>query len=63
QNFSGECVHFRYFVTHSEVSGCTIQHCGIDAFAKGKGSKVGEGVYLGTALDQVADGKVRIPLE
>ena len=34
------------------------QHCGIDAFAKGKGSKVGEGIYVGTALDQVKDGKV-----
>ncbi|CAB1113419.1 unnamed protein product [Ectocarpus sp. CCAP 1310/34] len=25
KNFSSECVHFRYFVTHAEVSGCTIQ--------------------------------------
>lgn len=38
------------------------QNCGIDAFAKGLGSKVGEGIYLGTALDQVKDGKVRTPL-
>lgn len=35
------------------------QHCGIDAFAKGKGSKVGEAIYVGTALSQVKDGKVR----
>ncbi len=34
------------------------QHCGTDAFAKGKGSKVGEGIYVGTALSQVKDGKV-----
>lgn len=38
---------------------CSRQHCGIDAFAKGKGSKVGEGFYVGAALDQVKDGKVR----
>lgn len=25
QNFASECVHFRYFVTHAEVSGCTVQ--------------------------------------
>ena len=24
QNFASECVHFRYFVTHAEVSGNTI---------------------------------------
>ena len=42
-------------LTHFPV----LQHCGIDAFAKGKGSKVGEGIYLGTALSQVKDGKVR----
>ncbi|CAB1117755.1 unnamed protein product [Ectocarpus sp. CCAP 1310/34] len=25
RNFGSECIHFRYFVTHSEVTGCTIQ--------------------------------------
>eukprot|EP00752_Nemacystus_decipiens_P002937 g2732.t1 len=60
-NFASECVHFRYFVTHSEVTGCTIQHCGIEAFEMGKGSKVGEGIYVGTALDQVDDGKAPEP--
>lgn len=59
KNFASECIHFRYFVTWSEVSGCTVQNCGIDAFEKGKGSKVGEGLYLGCALDQTKDGKVR----
>lgn len=58
KNFYSECVHFRYFVTHSEVQGCTIQHCGIEAFESGGGGKVGEGIYVGTALDQVKDGKV-----
>ncbi|CBJ30799.1 FirrV-1-B30 precursor [Ectocarpus siliculosus] len=57
KNFGSECVHFRYFVTHSEVTGCTIQHCGMEAFEDGGGGKVGEGIYVGTALDQVDDGK------
>lgn len=25
QNFAGECVHFKYFVTRSEISECTIE--------------------------------------
>lgn len=36
-----------------------VQHCGIEGFEEGKSNKVGEGVYVGTALDQVKDGKVR----
>lgn len=58
KNFGSECVHFRYFVTWAEVEGCTIQNCGYDAFHGGGGGKVGEGIYVGTALDQVDDGKV-----
>ena len=60
KNFNSECIHFRYFVTHAEVQGCTIQNCGKEDFEDGGGGKVGEGVYLGTALDQVNDNKVTI---
>lgn len=60
KNFDSECVHFRYFVTHAEMEGCTVQHCGIGDFDGGGGGKVGEAVYVGTALDQVGDGKVSI---
>lgn len=35
-----------------------FQNCGIDAFLKGEGGKVGEAIYVGTALDQVDDNKV-----
>ena len=59
KNFDSECIHFRYFVTHAEVQGCTIQKCGREDFEHGGGGKVGEGIYLGTALDQVDDNKVR----
>ncbi|CAM9787554.1 unnamed protein product, partial [Laminaria digitata] len=57
KNFNSECIHFRYFVTHAEVQGCTIQNCGKEDFEDGGGGKVGEGIYLGTALDQVNDNK------
>lgn len=36
-----------------------MQHCGIDAFENGGGGKVGECFYIGTALDQISDSKVR----
>ena len=61
KNFNEECVHFRYFVTFTEVRGCTIQHCGKRDFDSSGGSKVGEGIYVGTALDQVGDGKTPEP--
>ncbi|CAM9341807.1 unnamed protein product, partial [Laminaria digitata] len=57
KNFDSECIHFRYFVTHAEVQGCTIQKCGREDFERGGGGRVGEGIYLGTALDQVDDNK------
>lgn len=58
KNFGSECIHFRYFVTWTEMYGCTVRNCGIDAFQKNRGGKVGEAVYIGTALDQVDDNKV-----
>ncbi|CAM9999971.1 unnamed protein product, partial [Laminaria digitata] len=61
KNFSSECVHFRYSVTWAEVAGCTVQRCGIDAFENGEGGKVGECFYIGTALDQISDGKAPEP--
>ena len=62
-NFGGECIHLRYFCTHAEVAGCNIENCGVDYFEHGEGGKVGEGVYIGTSLDQVDDsevGKIRM---
>lgn len=57
-NFGEECIRLRYFVTHAEVQGCTIESCGIDYFENGDGGKVGEGVYVGTSLGQLDDGEV-----
>lgn len=57
-NFGQECIHLRYFVTHAEVAGNTIENCGINYFEHGDGGKVGEGVYIGTSLDQLDEGEV-----
>lgn len=58
-HFNEECVHLRYYVTFSEITGCTISNCGKHSFQNDGRGKVGEAIYLGTALDQVKDGKVR----
>lgn len=60
KNWDQECVHLRYFVTFTEMRGCTVQYCGRHAFENGGGGAVGEAMYVGTALDQVDDGKVRV---
>ena len=62
KNWDEECVHLRYFVTYSEISGNLIQNCGMHCFGEDDGEgkcSVGEAIYVGTALDQVKDGKVR----
>lgn len=55
-----ECIRLRYMVQQAEIAGNTIGPCGIDYFPNGVwagGSKNGEGVYIGTAPEQRADGK------
>ncbi len=57
QNAGAECVRLRYFVEQAEVSATTIKHCGAYDFIFSGGTKHGEGIYLGTAPEQRADGK------
>jgi hypothetical protein len=57
QNAGGECVRLRYFVEDSQVSYSTIRHCGIYDFRFKEGGKNGEGIYIGTAPEQRADGR------
>lgn len=56
-NAGGECVRFRYRITHSTLSYSTITNCGVYDFKFNGGGKNGEGVYVGTALNQLNDGK------
>jgi Right handed beta helix region len=48
----GECVRIKYFSTGNEVSGNRIRRCGLD-FAAADHHKNGEGVYVGTAPEQL----------
>jgi hypothetical protein len=57
ENAGGECVRLRYFAKHNEISHSTIRNCGIYDFRFQDGGKNGEGIYIGTAPEQRADGK------
>ncbi len=62
KNWKEECVHLRYFVVGAQIFGNLIQNCGMHCFGdrdEDDYCSVGEAIYVGTALDQVKDGKVR----
>jgi hypothetical protein len=48
----GECVRLKDFAQHNEVAGNAIARCGRVRFDLARGSKNGEGVYIGTAPEQ-----------
>lgn len=53
----GECLRLRYFAQGNEIAYNTFFNCGRYDFAFKGGGKNGEGVYVGTAPEQVEDGK------
>ena len=57
KNAGGECIRFRYFAKRNEIAYNTIVGCGaFDFVLKGDG-KNGEGIYIGTAPEQLDDGR------
>jgi hypothetical protein len=56
-NAGGECIRLRYFAQGNEIADSTIVNCGIHDFRFNAGGKNGEGIYIGTAPEQRADGK------
>lgn len=57
KNAGGECVRLRYLVQNSEIAYNSILTCGIGDFEYNDGGKNGEGIYIGTAPEQLKDGK------
>ena len=57
KNAGGECVRLRYLIQNSEIAYNSILACGISDFEFNDGGKNGEGVYIGTAPEQLKDGK------
>jgi hypothetical protein len=49
----GECVRMKYFSSHNEVAFNRIDRCGTSDFDVSEGEKNGEGVYIGTAPEQL----------
>lgn len=57
RNAGGECIRLRYFAQNNEIASNTITNCGVHDFKFSGGGKNGEGIYIGTAPEQLGDGK------
>lgn len=57
KNAGGECIRLRYFAQQNEIAYNTITRCGVADFEFKGGGKNGEGIYIGTAPEQLKDGK------
>lgn len=57
KNAGGECIRLRYFTKKSEIVNNVIENCGVEDFKFDGGGKNGEGIYIGTAPEQLKDGK------
>lgn len=61
----GECVRLKNFVINANITGNTIEHCGMFDFEFAENSttdgKNGEGIYIGTSSNQVGGGVMVSP--
>jgi len=57
KNAGGECIRLRYFAQKNEIAYNTITRCGVVDFEFKGGGKNGEGIYIGTAPEQLKDDK------
>ena len=57
RNAGGECLRLRYFAQRNEIANSIFQGCGVHDFRFGAGGTNGEAVYIGTAPEQLGDGK------
>lgn len=53
KNAGGECVRMKYFARNNEIAYNTITNCGVQDFKFNAGGKNGEGIYIGTAPEQL----------
>lgn len=53
QNAGGECIRLKYLAEKNEISNNMIRNCGTYDFVFDKGGKNGEGIYIGTAPEQL----------
>jgi len=53
KNAGGECIRLKYFSSKNEIAYNNIENCGRFDFKFGAGGKNGEGIYIGTAPEQL----------
>ncbi|NJN45149.1 MAG: DUF1565 domain-containing protein [Candidatus Competibacteraceae bacterium] len=63
RNAGGECVRLKYFAHHNEIAYSKFSNCGVWDFRFNQGGKNGEGVYIGTAPEQLKDNPTGEPDE
>ncbi|MEE4246894.1 MAG: right-handed parallel beta-helix repeat-containing protein [Kangiellaceae bacterium] len=63
RNAGGECVRLKYFAHHNEIAYSKFTNCGVWDFRFAQGGKNGEGVYIGTAPEQLQDNPTLEPDE
>ena len=56
-NALGECIRLKY-VKNSEIAWNSISHCGLKGFYFNKPTKNGEGIYVGTSINQIKKGEL-----
>jgi Right handed beta helix region len=61
EDAGGECVRIRYGASGNEIAGNTVRGCGQTGFDLDTGRKNGEGVYIGTAPEQLGRNPTREP--
>ena len=62
-NAGGECIRIKYLSHDNEVAGNRISGCGARNFDLSKNRKNGEGIYLGTAAEQISKNPTSVPDE
>lgn len=51
----GECVRVKFFSSNNEIAHNRIERCGLEGFDVSEDDKNGEGIYIGTAPEQLDD--------
>jgi hypothetical protein len=51
----GECVRLQFFSSNNEIADNRIEQCGLEGFDVSADEKNGEGIYIGTAPEQLGD--------
>lgn len=60
-DLGGECIRLKYFASSNEIAGNQIGPCGLVNFNLSTGKKNGEGVYIGTAPEQLHMNPTSVP--